>query len=70
MVKIEAGEVDAVISVVTLAEIFYKYLHEKNTDLAETRTTDLRHAVYLKKLEIGRRLQLMLERLKANTKFQ
>lgn len=53
LVKIESGEVEAAISVVTLTEIYYKYLQEKRPDLAETRTTDLRHAIYLKKLEIG-----------------
>jgi len=53
LAKIEAGEVEAAISVVTLTEIYYKYLHEKRPDLAKTRTENLRYALYLKKLEIG-----------------
>lgn len=50
---VEAGEVEAAISVVTLTEIYYKYLQERRPDLAKTRTGDLRHAVYLEKLEVG-----------------
>ena len=50
--KIEDNEIEATISVVTLTEIYYKYLHEKRPDLAKTRTEELRYAVYLKKLEI------------------
>ncbi len=50
--KVEAEEIEATISVVTLTEIYYKYLQEKRADLAKTRTEELRYAVYLKKLEI------------------
>ena len=50
--KIEDDEIEATISVVTLTEIYYEYLHEKRPDLAKTRTEELRYAVYLKKLEI------------------
>lgn len=50
--KIEADEIEGAISVVTLTEIYYKYLQEKRPDLAKTRTEELRYAVYLKKLEI------------------
>ena len=50
--KIEDNEIEASISVVTLTEIYYKYLHEKRPDLAKTRTEELRYAIYLKKLEI------------------
>ncbi|HVP17110.1 MAG TPA: PIN domain-containing protein [candidate division Zixibacteria bacterium] len=50
--KIEDDEIEATISVVTLTEIYYKYLHEKRPDLARTRTEELRYAVYIKKLEI------------------
>lgn len=49
---VEAGDIEAAISVVTLTEIYYKYLREKRADLAETRTKQLRYAVYLKKLLI------------------
>lgn len=50
--KIEDEEIEAAISVVTLTEIYCKYLHEKRPDLAKTRVEELRYAVYLKKLEI------------------
>lgn len=50
--KVEAGEIEATISVVTLTEIYYKYLQEKRPDLARTRTEELRYAIYLKKLGI------------------
>jgi len=47
--KIEAGDLEAGISVVTLTEIYYKYSQEKRPDLAEARTEQLRYALYLKK---------------------
>ena len=50
--KLEAEEIEAAVSVVTLTEIHYKYLQEKRPDLAKTRVEELRHAIYLKKLEI------------------
>lgn len=51
--QIEAGELEAGISVITLTEIYYKYLQEQRPDLAKTRTEQLKHALYLKKLEIN-----------------
>jgi predicted nucleic acid-binding protein len=50
--KVEAEEIEASISVVTLTEICYKYLQEKRPNLAKARTEELRYAIYLKKLEI------------------
>lgn len=50
--RVEAGDIEAAISVVTLTEIHYKYVREERADLAETRTKQLRYAVYLKKLLI------------------
>jgi predicted nucleic acid-binding protein len=50
--KVEAEEIEASISVVTLTEIYYKYLQEKRPNLAKARTEELRYAIYLKKLEI------------------
>jgi len=50
--RIEAGQLEAGISVVTLTEIYYKYLQEQRPDLAKARTEQLRYALYLKKLEI------------------
>ena len=52
MSRIESGELEAGISVVTLTEIYYKYWREKRPDLAMARTEQLRYAIYLKKLEI------------------
>jgi predicted nucleic acid-binding protein len=51
--KIEEGKIDAAISVVTLTEIYYKYVQEKKEDLAKERTQNLRYTIYLKKLEIN-----------------
>ena len=52
LAKIESGDIDAAISVVTLTEIYYKYLHEQRPDLARTRTEELMYAIYLEKLGI------------------
>lgn len=51
--RIEADEIEAGISVVTLTEIYYKYLQEKRPDLAVARTEQLKYALYLKKLGIN-----------------
>jgi len=51
--KIEAGEIEGAISVVTLTEIYHKYVQGKRLDLAKARTEELRYAVYLRKLEIS-----------------
>ena len=67
--KIESGEVEAAISVVTLAEIYYKYFQEKRPDLAKTRATDLRHAIYLKKLEIGEEVAVKAGEFKGKYKI-
>jgi predicted nucleic acid-binding protein len=48
--RVEAGDVEAAVSVVTLTEIYYKYMRENRADLAEERTSQFRYAVYLKKL--------------------
>jgi len=50
---IEAGKIEGGISVVTLTEIFYKYLQEKRPDLAIDRTEQIRYALYLRKHEIN-----------------
>jgi len=50
--RIEAGDIEAAISVVTLTEIYYKYMKEKRADLADIRMKQLRYALYLKKLLI------------------
>jgi predicted nucleic acid-binding protein len=51
--KIEEGKIEAAICVVTLTEIYYKYLQEKMPDLAKERIQTLTYAIYLKKLEIN-----------------
>ena len=50
--RVEAGNLEAAISVVTLTEIYYKYMKEKRADLAEARMNQLRYAVYLRKVGI------------------
>ena len=53
LAKIEDGEIEGAISVVTLTEIYYKYLREGGPDLAKARIDILRYAIYLKKIMIG-----------------
>jgi predicted nucleic acid-binding protein len=50
--RVEAGDLEAAISVVTLTEIYYKYMKEKRADLAEARMNQLRYALYLRKVGI------------------
>jgi predicted nucleic acid-binding protein len=50
---VEDGEIEAAMSVVTLTEIYYKYLQEKRADLAKTRVEELRYAVYVRKLDVN-----------------
>lgn len=50
--RVETGDIEAAVSVVTLTEIYYRYMKEKRADLAEARLNQLRYAVYLKKLVI------------------
>lgn len=52
LLKVEGGELEAGISVVTLTEIYYKYVHEKRPDLATERVEQIRYAAYLRKLAI------------------
>jgi predicted nucleic acid-binding protein len=56
--RIENEELEAAISVVTLTEIYYKYMHEKRADLAKTRVEELKYATYLKKLSIDERIAI------------
>lgn len=51
--RIEANEIDGAVSVVTLTEIYYKYLQEGKPELAKTRTQELRYAAYLTKLDVN-----------------
>lgn len=53
LARVEDGEIEAALSVVTLTEIYYKYLHEGRADLAKTRVEELRYAVDIRKLEIN-----------------
>ena len=62
--KIEAGEIDASLSVVTLTEIYYKYLKEKRADLAKNRTDAIRHAPYIKKISINEEIATKAGELK------
>lgn len=56
--QIENGSLDAAISVVTLTEIYYKYLHEKSPELAMERVEELRYATYLKKINIDEKIAI------------
>ena len=38
LAAIEDEKIEAAISVVTLTEVYYKYLHEKRPDLAKTKS--------------------------------
>lgn len=66
--KIEVGEIEAAISVVTLTEIYYKYLQEKRPNLAETRTEEIRYAMYLRKHEIDEEVAVKAGELKGKYK--
>ena len=56
--RIENGEIEAAISVVTLTEIYYKYLHEKRADLAKARVEELRYASSVKKIGIDEKVAI------------
>jgi predicted nucleic acid-binding protein len=56
--RIEDGEIDAAISVITLTEIYYKYLHERRADLAKKRVEELKYATYLKKINIDEKIAI------------
>jgi predicted nucleic acid-binding protein len=58
LTRIEDGQIEAAISVVTLTEIYYKYIHEKKPELAQTRVTELKYAIYLKKIEINEEIAI------------
>lgn len=51
--EVESEELKAGISVVTLTEVYYKYLQEGKPDLAETRIRQLRYAFYLRKIAVN-----------------
>jgi predicted nucleic acid-binding protein len=53
LAEIEEERIEAAISVVTLTEIYYKYLQEKRPDLAKTRTEEIKHAAYIRKLDVN-----------------
>lgn len=56
---VEDGEIEAALSVVTLTEIYYKYLHEKRADVAKVRIKALRYAVNIRKLEVNEEVAVM-----------
>ncbi|MCW3983879.1 MAG: PIN domain-containing protein [Candidatus Bathyarchaeota archaeon] len=58
ILQIENGEIDAAISVVTLTEIYYKYLHEKRPDLAKARVEALKYATYIEKIGIDEKIAI------------
>ena len=58
LLRIESGEVEAAISIITLTEIYYKYIHEKKADLAKARVENLKYATYLKKLGVDEKIAI------------
>jgi predicted nucleic acid-binding protein len=54
--KIEKVKIQGAISVLSLTEIYYKYLRESGPDLAEERVKSLRFADYLQKLPIDEQI--------------
>ena len=58
MLRIENGEIEAGISVVTLTEIYYKYLQEKRIDLAKARIEHVAYATALKKYPVNERIAI------------
>jgi predicted nucleic acid-binding protein len=64
LLMIENSEIEAAISVVTLTEIYYKYLHEKRADLAKARVEELNYATYLKKISIDERVAIKAGEIK------
>ena len=58
LLRIENGEIEGAISVVTLTEIYYKYLHEKRADLAQARVEELRYAASVKILGIDEKIAI------------
>lgn len=56
---VENGEIEAAISVVTLTEIYYKYVHQKRADLAKTRVEELKYATYVRKLSLNEDAAIM-----------
>jgi predicted nucleic acid-binding protein len=66
LLKTENGEIDAAISVVTLTEIYYKYLNEKRSDLAEARVLELKYASSVKKIDVDEKIAIKAGEFKGN----
>lgn len=56
LLRIENGEIEAAISVVTLTEVYNKYLNEKRADLAKTRVEELKYATYVEKIPVDEKI--------------
>jgi len=69
LTTIEEGKIEAAISVVTLTEIYYKYLHEKREDVAKTRTDELKYAVYIRKLDVTEETAIIAGEFKGKYKI-
>jgi predicted nucleic acid-binding protein len=66
LLRIENGEIEAGISVVTLTEVYYRYIHEKRIDLAKSRVEELKYTTYLKKFEIDEKIAIKAGEFKGN----
>jgi len=62
--SVEDEETEAAISVVTLTEIYYKYLQEGREDLARDRIRQIRHAVNINTLMIDEEIAIQAGRFK------
>lgn len=69
MTSIEAGKIEAGISVVTLTEVYYKYLQERRPDLASARTEQLRYSTYVEKIVIDDTVAVKAGELKGKYKI-
>lgn len=58
VLKIENEELEAAISVVTLTELYYKYMHEKRPDIAKARVEELKYATYLQKISVDEKIAI------------
>ncbi len=61
---VENGEAEAAVSVVTLTEVYYKYLQEGRKGLARERVWDIRHAKNVDTLAIGGESALLAGKFK------
>lgn len=62
--QVEQGRLEAAISVVTLTEVYYKYVREQRIDLAKTRTEQLRRGLNIGIIPVGPEVAVQAGELK------